>query len=50
MSTSILYHAFGLKGIQYESLRYFGDSVLFSAPPTDRYLKCPRCGERNVAQ
>jgi len=48
MSTSILYHAFGLKGIQHESLRYFGNSVLFSARPTDRYLKCPRCGEKST--
>jgi hypothetical protein len=31
MSTSILYHAFGLKGIHYESTRYFGDCILIEA-------------------
>ncbi len=39
MSTSILYHAFGLKGIQYESARFFGDCVLISARTTDTKLR-----------
>jgi transposase len=48
MSTSILYHAFGVKGIYYESAPYLGDSLLFRARTTDRYVKCPQCGARRA--
>jgi transposase len=48
MSTSILYHAFGVKGIQYEAVHFLGDSLLFSARATDRYVKCPQCGARKA--
>src|SRR5512136_2032206 len=48
MSTSILYHAFGVKGIHYESVHYLGDSLLFSARATDRYVKCPQCGAKGA--
>ena len=48
MSTSILYHAFGLKGIRYEAVHFLGDSLLFSARTTDRYVKCPQCGARRA--
>ncbi len=48
MSTSILYHAFGLKGIQYESARFFGDCVLISARTTDQSVRCPQCGGKRV--
>lgn len=43
MSTSILYHAFGLKGIHYESTHYFGDSVLVSARLVPGKSRCPKC-------
>ncbi len=48
MSTSILYHAFGLKGIHYESTHFFGDSILISARTTDQYVRCPQCGEKKA--
>jgi len=44
MSTSILYHAHGLKGIRYKAVHFLGDSLLFNARRTDRYVKCPQCG------
>ena len=43
MSTSILYHAFGLKGIQYQSTRYIGNYVIFSAEMNSRRFTCPKC-------
>lgn len=46
MSTSILYHAFGIKGIHYRSTSYDGDAVVISAQLTDQHIKCPECGGR----
>ncbi len=43
MSTSILYHAFGLKGIEYQSTRYIGNYVIFSAEMNSRQFTCPKC-------
>lgn len=43
MSTSILYHAFGLKGIEYLSTRYLGNYVIFSAEMNSRKFTCPKC-------
>jgi len=43
MSTSLLYHAFGLKGIEYHSTRYIGNYVIFSAEMNSRKFTCPRC-------
>ncbi|MFW8602551.1 ISL3 family transposase, partial [Desulfobacterota bacterium M19] len=43
MSTSILYHAFGLKGIEYRSTRYIGNFVIFSAEMKNRNFICPKC-------
>ena len=48
MSTSILYHAFGIRGIHYEATRYFGDCVVISCRMTDRYVKCPECSNRKA--
>ena len=48
MSTSIVYHAFGIKGIHYESTRYEGDAVVISARLTDQRIKCPHCGCQKV--
>ena len=46
MSTSILYHAFNLKGIEHVSTRFLGNAIIFSAEMTDSFTKCPRCGCR----
>ncbi len=46
MSTSILYHASNLKGIEFESANYLGNAIIFSAAMTDKFTKCPVCGCR----
>lgn len=43
MSTSVLYHAFGLKGIRYQSTHYRSDAVIFQAEMTDDLIRCPKC-------
>lgn len=48
MSTSILYHAFGVRGIHYESTHYFGDCISINARMTDQFIKCPECGSRQA--
>ena len=44
MSTSILYHAFNLKGVEFESAQFLGNAVIFSAKMNDKFIKCPDCG------
>ncbi|MFW8602563.1 helix-turn-helix domain-containing protein, partial [Desulfobacterota bacterium M19] len=46
MSTSILYHAFNLRGIEYHSTQFLGNAVIFSAEMTEKFIKCPCCGCR----
>jgi transposase len=48
MSTSILYHAFGLKGIHYESTQYIQDSIVIGARLSRVTIKCPHCGSREA--
>ncbi len=43
MSTSLLYHAFGLKGVKYISTKYIGGSVIFHAEVTSSIERCPEC-------
>ena len=49
MSTLLLYHAFGLKGIRYISTDYYMDSVILTAEMTDQCIKCPDCGCRKAS-
>jgi len=46
MSTSILYHAFNLKGITYKATRYEGDAMVFYADIKRDFIRCPKCGYR----
>lgn len=48
MSTSILYHAFNLQGIEYRATKFLGNSIIFSAEMTDKFNKCPGCGCRHA--
>lgn len=48
MSTSILYHAFGLRGYDYVSTKYESGAVNFHAVPKPDLLVCPCCGSRGV--
>jgi Zn-dependent protease len=47
MSTSILYHAFNLKGITYKATRYEGDAMVFFADIRRDFIRCPKCGCRH---
>jgi len=44
MSTSVLYHAFGLKGVKYISTEYKNGSTIFWAEVTSTIENCPACG------
>ncbi|MGD9505960.1 MAG: hypothetical protein AB7W37_13675 [Syntrophobacteraceae bacterium] len=48
MSTSILDHAFGTKGVHYESTSHEGNTVIIRAQLTDQHVKCPECGCRKA--
>jgi transposase len=48
MSTSLLYHAFGVRGYQYVRTEYQGGQTTFSIRQEDRALRCPACGSRDV--
>ena len=43
MSTSLLYHAFGLKGVKYISTKYIDGSVIFNAEVASSIERCPEC-------
>jgi transposase len=48
MSTSILYPAFGLKGIGHTSTPFRSDTLIFRAEMTDDFMRCPKCGCRHA--
>ena len=49
MSTSLLYHAFGLpSGYQYQCTRYEGGTVKFVIKEKQQYHRCSQCNSRNV--
>ena len=48
MSTSYLYHAYNLKGVQYKSSEYIGNKIILKAQMTKFLSKCRACGSSNV--
>jgi len=46
MSSSLLYHAFNLKGIKYHSMDFLGNSIIISAEMTGGTVKCPDCSQK----
>jgi transposase len=48
MSTSLLYHAFGIQGYQEQSIKFEGGKVIFTIQQKDETLKCPVCGSGRV--
>ena len=48
MSTSLLYHGFGIKGYQYVSSHYENGSVIFRIREKKRGVCCSVCGSRHV--
>ena len=43
MSTSLLYHAFGISNVEYRSTRYVGNSVIFKAEMSKSAKSCSFC-------
>lgn len=48
MSTSILYHGWGLRGYQYVASRFEGGRIVFDIRQEDGRLRCPACGSAQV--
>ena len=50
MSTSLLYHGFGIRGYEYVRTRYHRGEVEFTVKQDPKSLKCPVCGSRDVTR
>jgi transposase len=48
MSTSLLYHAFGVRGYVYQRTDYFEGAVVLTIAQERESLRCPRCGTSQV--
>jgi hypothetical protein len=48
VSTSLLYHAFGIQGYLYERTAYVGGEIHFTIRQPDEKLRCAVCGNRRV--
>src|SRR4051812_5858751 len=48
MSTSLLYHAFGVRGYEYTRTRYEGGAVIFSIRQEPATCRCSACGSARV--
>src|SRR5216683_1307347 len=48
MSTSLLYHAFGLRGYDYVKTEYLNGTVVFTIHQRPHTRRCPLCGSREV--
>jgi transposase len=48
MSTSLLYHAFGIRGYEYVRTEYQGGKVIFTIRQEARTYRCEACGSRDV--
>jgi len=50
MSTSLLYHGFGIRGYQYVKTSYEGGQVIFTIRREPGTLRCAACGSRRVVR
>ena len=48
MSTSLLYHAFGIRGYDYVRTDYRDGQVIFTIAQDPHDCRCPACGSRDV--
>src|ERR1700722_14929657 len=48
MSTSLLYHAFGIRGYQYRRTDYQGGQVIFTIDQEPGTCRCSACGAREI--
>ena len=50
MSTSLLYHSFGLRGIRYRATRYQKGRIVFEAELAKKLIVCSQCNSRRVTK
>ncbi|MDD9303512.1 MAG: ISL3 family transposase [Desulfobacter sp.] len=50
MSTSFIYHAFGLRDYFYKTTRFIGGIITFELIPKPEAVKCPECNSRSVTR
>jgi transposase len=50
MSTSLLYHGWGIRGYQYVRTSYVGGRAIFTVKPDAFSVTCPVCGSHDVLQ
>jgi len=50
MSTSLLYHGFGIRGYKYVGTEYKGGKVIFTVEQQQVNLRCRACGSRRVVR
>jgi hypothetical protein len=48
MSTSLLYHAFGIRGYECTRIRYEGGQVIFSLRQEPETCRCSSCGSARI--
>jgi transposase len=48
MSTSLLYHAFSIRGYEYVRTEYQGGEVIFTIRQEPKTFRCENCGSRDV--
>lgn len=48
MSTSLLYHGFGIHGYQYVRTAYINGAIIFTITKNATNLRCPTCNSANV--
>ena len=48
MSTSLLYHGFGIRGYRYVRTEYVEGGVVFTITQDPKMCRCPACGGRNI--
>ncbi len=50
MSTSLLYHGFGVYGYDYVCTKFFGGAIFITIKPKDKLIRCSVCGSFNVVR
>lgn len=48
MSTSLLYHAFGIRGYRYSGMKFHRGEILVRVKAARESLRCPCCGSSHV--
>ena len=48
MSTSLLYHAFNIKGVDYRATKYIGNRIVFKAEMNSSIKSCALCNSKQV--